>query len=53
MPKSDPGSRRARARPPKKEQTKGKWKTRLIQFIAVVVIFLMVFSGLMVLFASY
>ena len=53
MPKEDSGSRRARVRPPKKEETKGKWKRRFIQFVAVAVILLMVFSGLMVLFTSY
>jgi flagellar basal body-associated protein FliL len=53
MPKEDLGSRRARVRPPKKEETKGKWKRRMIQIISVVVILLMVFSGLIVFFVSY
>ena len=50
MPKDDIGSRRARVRPPKKEDKKGKWKRRMIQLIAVVVILLMTFSSLFVFF---
>jgi uncharacterized protein YpmS len=50
MPKDEMGSRRARARPPKKEETKSKWKRRMIQLIAIVVILLMTLSSLFVLF---
>jgi len=53
MPKEDLGSRRAQLRPPKKEETKGKWKRRMIQFIAVVIMILMAFSGLIVFFAGH
>jgi hypothetical protein len=53
MPSEDLGSRRARVRPPKKEDSKGKWKRRFIQFVAVVVILLMIFSGLVVILTGY
>jgi hypothetical protein len=53
MPSEDLGSRRARVRPPKKEDNKGKWKRRFIQFVAVVVILLMIFSGLVVILTGY
>jgi len=53
MPGDDLGSRRARARPSKKEQKKGKWKRRMIQFVAVIVILSMVLSGLFVLITGF
>ena len=36
----NPGSRRAKARARKKEETKGRWKKYLLIFLAVLVIFL-------------
>jgi len=43
----DPESRRARARPRKKEERKSRWKRYLLVFLAVLIIFLMTFTSLM------
>jgi uncharacterized protein YpmS len=49
---TDPESRRARARPKKREERRSRWKRYLLVFLAVVVIFLMTFTSLMPLFTG-
>ena len=50
---SDPGSRRAKARVRRKEEAKGSWKKYLLIFLAVLVIFLMLFSSFMPFLGGY
>lgn len=49
----DPESRRAKARPQKKEERKSRWKRNLLILLAILVIFLMTFTSFMPLLSGF